>query len=76
MISTKVVVFPVPGGPWTTESSFWFRADSTAFLWDLSSELLWKKGTVLEPWAKGGGSVPAPRRAFFNDEAKLKREFD
>ena len=75
MISTKVVVFPVPGGPWTTESSFWFRADSTAFLWDLSSELLWKKGTVVETWAGGGSSVPAPGRAFINEE-KFDREFD
>ena len=61
IISTRVVVFPVPGGPCTTDTSFWFRADSTAFLWDLSRELLLKEG------------VGDPKRAFLIEEAKLRR---
>lgn len=36
MISTTVVVFPVPGGPWITASSLWAKAKDTASLWESS----------------------------------------
>lgn len=42
IISTTVVVFPVPGGPWMTAMSFWQRANLTASLWEGSKDGLQK----------------------------------
>lgn len=44
IISTTVVVFPVPGGPWITASSLWDRAKDTASLWE-SSRFVFKNLT-------------------------------
>ena len=43
IISTTVVVFPVPGGPCTMAMSFLDKANSTAFCWPKLSDAL-KKG--------------------------------
>ena len=53
MISTTVVVFPVPGGPWTMATSLWHKANFTACLCESSRSRL-KKTQEFSPSSVNG----------------------
>ena len=55
MISTTVVVLPVPGGPWTIETSLCFNENSTACFWE-SSKLVLNQVILFSFWSSEGGS--------------------
>lgn len=59
-ISTTVVVFPVPGGPWTMASSFWDSANETASFCEASREALLRTGGAAGDAGASGRPRPRP----------------
>ena len=64
MISTTVVVFPVPGGPWTMEISLCFKANSTACFWDASRLQLNQLMLLSYPSNVGGSGSGAEENSW------------